>query len=59
MEKNEIKDRLFDVLSDTNNLPIQGIIVEDRRDIINVYFTDGIGFLVHVENCGNWCIYEV
>lgn len=35
MEKNEIKDRLFDLLNDTNNLPIRDIMVEDRNDLIN------------------------
>ncbi|MEY8338195.1 hypothetical protein AALB16_09245 [Lachnospiraceae bacterium 62-35] len=41
MEKNEIKDRLFDVLNDTDNLPIQDIAVDDRNDMVNVYLTDG------------------
>ena len=50
MEKNEIKDRLFDVLNDTDNLPIQDIVVDDRNNIVNVYFTDGTRFSVHVEN---------
>ena len=44
MEKNEIKDRLFDVLNYTDNLPIQDIIVEDRNDLINIYLTDGLLF---------------
>lgn len=39
MEKNEFKDRLFDVLNDTDNLPIQDIMVEDRNDKMNVYLT--------------------
>lgn len=59
MEKNEFKDRLFDILSDTDNLPIQDIMVEDRNNKINVYLTDGTRFTVHVENCGNWCICEI
>ncbi|MBD5396094.1 MAG: hypothetical protein HDR71_17975 [Lachnospiraceae bacterium] len=59
MEKNEIKDRLFDVWDDTGNLPIQDIMVDDRNDIVNVYFTDGTRFLVHVENCGIWNIGKV
>lgn len=44
MEKNEIKDRLFDVLNDTDNLPIQDIMVDDRKDSINVYLTDAQDF---------------
>lgn len=54
MEKNEFKDKLFDLLNDTDNLPIQDIMVEDRNDLINVYLTDGTRFSVHVEKCGNW-----
>ena len=50
MEKNEFKDRLFDILNDTNALPIQDIVVEDDNDILNVYLTDGTRFSVHVEN---------
>lgn len=53
MEKNEIKDRLFDVLNDTNNLPIQDIVVDDRNNMVNVYLTDDTRFSVHVEKCGN------
>lgn len=46
MEKNEIKDRLFDVLNDTDNLPIQDIVVDDRNNRVNVYLTDGTRFSV-------------
>lgn len=59
MEKNEIKDRLFDVLNDTDNLPIQDIVADDRNDLVNVYLTDGTRFSVDVENCGIWCVCEV
>lgn len=33
MEKNEFNDRLFDVLNDTDNLPIQGIVADDRNNM--------------------------
>lgn len=59
IEKNEYKDRVFDVLNDTDNLPIQDIVVDDRNKIVNVYLTDGTRFSVHVDKCGKWCIYEV
>lgn len=59
MTKDEIKDRLFDLLNDTDNLPIQDIMVEDRNDLINVYLTDGTRFSVHIEKCGIWNICEV
>lgn len=44
IEKNEIKDRLFDILNDTDNLLIQDIVVDDRNNIVNVYLTDGTRF---------------
>lgn len=56
MEKNEFKDRLFDVLNDTDYLPIQDLVVDDRNDTINVYLMDGTRFSVRVENCGKWFI---
>lgn len=59
MEKNEFNDRLFDVLNDMDNLLIQDIMVDDRKDLINVYLTNGTRFSVHVKKCGNWCICEV
>lgn len=54
MEKNEIKDRLFDVLNDTDNLPIQDIMVNDSEDRIMIYLSDGTLFTIKCEICGNW-----
>lgn len=59
MEKNEFKDRLFDVLNETVNLPIQDIMIEDKNDKMNVYLADGTRFSIHVEKCVNWCLYKV
>lgn len=59
MEKNEFKDRLFDILNDTDELPIQDIVTEDNNDILNVYLADGTRFSVHVVNRGSWSIQEV
>lgn len=59
MEKNEFKDRLFYVLNDTDNLPIQDIMVDDKNNMVNVYLTDGTRFSVRVENCGKWCVCRV
>lgn len=59
MDENEFKDRLFDILNDTDNLPIQDIVVDDRNNIVNVYLTDGTKFSVHVKKCGKWCICKV
>lgn len=51
MKKNEIKDRLFDILNDTDDLPIQDMMVDDKNNMVNVYLTEGTRFSVHVENC--------
>lgn len=59
MKKGEFKDRLFDVLNDTDNhLPIQNIMVDDKRDMMNVYLIDRTRFTIHVKNCGKWYIRE-
>ena len=52
MKLNEFKDRLFDVLNDTDNLPIQDIVVDDQSNIVNIYLTDGTRFLLYVKKCG-------
>ena len=56
-ERNQ--DRLFDVLNDTDNLPIRDIVIDNRNNIVNVYLTDSTSFSVHVEKCGIWNICEV
>lgn len=47
------------MLNDTDILPIQDIMVDDKNNMVNVYLTDGTRFSVHVENCGKWFICEV
>lgn len=59
MELNEFKDRLFDVINETDNLPIQDIVVEDRDNQMNIYLTDGTRFTIRVENCGKWCLCKI
>lgn len=59
MSKNEFKDRLFDILNDSDNLPIQDLVFDDKGDMVNVYLADGTRFSVCVENCGNWFVCEV
>lgn len=49
MNKDEFKDRLFDVLNDTNNLPIYDIVVKDKEDTIDVYLIDGTKYSVYIE----------
>lgn len=58
MEKNEIKD-IFELLNDTDNLPIQDIMMENGNELINAYLINGTRFSVHVEKCGIWNICEI
>lgn len=51
MEKNEFKDRLFDILNDTDDLAIQDIDMDDRNDLINIYLKDGARFSIRIDNC--------
>lgn len=44
MEKNEVRNRLFDVLNDADSLSLQDIMVDDRNNMVNVYLTDGTRF---------------
>lgn len=58
MRKNEFKDRLFDILNDTEALPIQDIAADDNDDTLNIYLTDGTRFSVHVGDGGKWGIHK-
>lgn len=59
MKKNEIRDRLFGVLNDTDNLPIQDIMVNDSKDKMTVYLSDGTLFTIKCEICGKWWLVGV
>lgn len=48
MDKNEFKDRLFDILNDTDDLSVKDIVTEDRNDVLNIYLEDGRGYMIHV-----------
>lgn len=48
MSKNEFKDRLFDLLNETDDIPIQNLTLDDINDTISVELTDETGFLFHV-----------
>lgn len=55
---NEFKDRLFDVLNDTDDLPIQDIVVGEAEDKINVYLEDGTMFVIRCESAGIWWLMD-
>ncbi|MCM1233162.1 MAG: hypothetical protein NC489_23835 [Ruminococcus flavefaciens] len=56
MELNEFKDRLFDILNDTDDLPITDIIANDRENTIKLLLNDHSSFTVTCANSGTWFI---
>ncbi len=54
MELNEFKDRLFDILNETDNLPIADLVVNDREDEIKVFLDDHSSFLIKCSTRGTW-----
>lgn len=56
MSLNEVKDRLFDILNDTDNLPIADIMVDDAKDNMKVYLEDGTIVTITCELTGVWQI---
>lgn len=54
MSLNEIKDRLFDILNETDNLPIADIMVNDAKNNMKVYLEDGTVVTLTCELTGVW-----
>lgn len=51
---NEIKDRLFDILNETDNLPIADIMVNDAENNMKIYLEDGTVAMLTCELAGVW-----
>lgn len=58
MELNEFKDRLFDILNETDNLPIADIIVNDRQNEIKLLLRDHSSFVINCKTFGTWFFQE-
>lgn len=54
MSLNEFKDRLFDILNDTDDLPIADIMVNDAENAMKVYMEDGTIAEIRCELSGVW-----
>lgn len=54
MSLNEVKDRLFDILNETDNLPIADIMVDDAKNNMKVYLEDGTIATITCEITGVW-----
>ncbi len=49
VDLNEFKDKLFDILNETEHLPIIDIVVEDKRNRMKIYLSDGALFKIQCE----------
>ncbi len=56
MELNEFKDRIFDILNGTDDLPIADIIVNDSENTIKLLLNDHSSFTVTCADSGAWFI---
>lgn len=50
MSKDEFKDSLFDMLNETDDIPIEDIEADDRNNSFGIFPDDGTRFLIHVDN---------
>ena len=57
MDRNECKDRLFDILNETDALPVYDLVVDDEKDIIHVYLDEGTTFSIHMRDYGRWGLF--
>lgn len=48
MSKAEFKDRLFDLLNESDMIPIKDLTLDDRNNTINLVLIDDTMFLIHV-----------
>lgn len=53
MSQEEFIDRLFDIISETKNLPVKDMDSDARKNTITVYLTDGAVFKIRCENCAH------
>lgn len=56
MTLNEFKDRLFDILNETDDLPIADIMVNDAQNNMKIYLEDGTITTITCELTGVWNI---
>lgn len=54
MNRAEFMDRIFDIINESNDLPIQNIVTDAERDIIKVFLTDGTMFEIRCGGYGYW-----
>ena len=50
MSKDEFKDSLFDLLNESDDIPIEDIETDDRNNSFGIFWDDGTRFLIRVDN---------
>lgn len=56
MRQTEFMDRLFDIVNESDSLPIQDIVTDASENIIKVYLADGSIFQIQCVDCGYWWV---
>ena len=51
MNLNEFKDSLFEILNETDKLPVMDVELDDLADTLNVFLPDGSLFKIQCEKC--------
>ncbi len=59
MKLNEFGDKLFNILNETEKLPIVDIETFDKDKIIMIRLADGSQFRVHCEDYGKWSLVKI
>ncbi len=54
MGLDEFKDRLFDVLNESDGLPVADIIADDRQDEFKILLDDHSSFTIRCSCSGLW-----
>ena len=54
MTKEKIICRIFDILNETNDLPIRDLTIDYSNHKVDVYLTDGTRFSISIGDYGQW-----
>ena len=59
MGLNEFKDRLFDIINDSDGLPITDIITDDEQDEFRILLDDHSSYTVTCRCSGSWFLMQM
>lgn len=58
MTLNEFKDRLFDLLNESDDIPIADIIADDGKNEFKILLKDHTSFTIICSYSGSWFLME-